>query len=304
VNSPRDDLETRSLDQIRTRSGRRLEVREYGDPAGHATIFFHGLIGSHHQASYIADQARSNGLRVIAPNRPGVGLSEYARRMSPLEAVTDVEDLALALGLDEFSVIGISGGTPYALAVLDRLRARVRTATVISGMGPIWLRGALRGMDGRRRLLLELGSRFPHLALSAFQKIAGRFHQSPEGVLDRLIRTWCVADQQVFTRKDIYDLFLRDLHQVFSDGNGAVGLAAELGMYRFRGCSLHNLPAHKRIVLWHGLDDIIVPPAMAWKLCRALPNSEAHFIPGGHFMAVDFSPEIVARMRQQLEVSG
>ena len=44
-------------------------------------------------------------------------------------------------------MIGISGGTPYALAVLYRLSDRVRTTTVISGMGPARLPGALQGMD-------------------------------------------------------------------------------------------------------------------------------------------------------------
>lgn len=99
---------------ISTRTGRILEVEEYGEPGGHPAFFFHGLIGSHYQASYINAQARLHGLRVIAPNRPGVGGSEFIERTSPLDAVLDVEDLAAALQLDEFSVIGISGGTPYA----------------------------------------------------------------------------------------------------------------------------------------------------------------------------------------------
>src|SRR5258708_26469791 len=95
---------------LQTRTGRKLEVREYGDDTGHTVFFFHGLIGSHYQAAYIADQAREHGLRIIAPNRPGVGASEFVERKSPLEAVDDIEDVAAALGLFEFSVIGLSGG--------------------------------------------------------------------------------------------------------------------------------------------------------------------------------------------------
>jgi pimeloyl-ACP methyl ester carboxylesterase len=301
VNLPHDGLETKTVDQVLTRSGRKLEVREYGDPNGHPAFFFHGLIGSHHQASYIADQAKQTGLRIIAPNRPGVGMSEFICRKSPLEVVDDVEDVARAFGLAEFSVIGISGGTPYTLAVLHRLPHRVRTVTIISGMGPMWLPGALEGMDLRRRAVLELGARFPRLALRAFQKAEAGFRRRPEGLLDGLIRTWSRADQNVFTRNDIYDLFLRDLHQVFSDGNGALGLSHELGIYRYRGLSIGGLPPATRITIWHGLDDIIVPPAMAWKLTRSLPNSEAHFVPGGHFMAVDAAPAIVARLREKLD---
>ena len=36
--------------------GRALEVREYGDRRGHPAFFFHGLIGSHYQASYVAER--------------------------------------------------------------------------------------------------------------------------------------------------------------------------------------------------------------------------------------------------------
>ena len=66
-----------------TRSGRKVEVREYGDASGHPVVFFHGLIGSHHQASYVGDQASKQGLRIIAPNRPGVGASEFVVAQLP-----------------------------------------------------------------------------------------------------------------------------------------------------------------------------------------------------------------------------
>jgi pimeloyl-ACP methyl ester carboxylesterase len=282
------------------RDGRKLEVQEYGDRGGHPVLFFHGLIGSHHQASYVAEQARLEGIRIIAPNRPGVGRSELVARASALEVVDDVEDLASALGLDTFSVVGISGGAPYALAVLYKLRHRVRTVTLISGMGPMHLPGALRGMEARRRLLLGAGSRYPLLARKAFQTAADRFHAGPERFLERLMSSWSAPDRQLFARREVFDLFLKDLYQVFIDGNGAEGMAQELTIYRNHGFSLGDLPADRRITLWHGLSDYIVPPAMAWKMVQALPNGEAHFVPGGHFMAIDAAGPIVARLRQLL----
>ena len=33
---------------------------------------------------------------------------------------------------------------------------------------------------------------------------------------------------------------------------------------------------------------MIVPPAMAWKMAQTLPRCEAHFVPGGHFVAIRF----------------
>jgi pimeloyl-ACP methyl ester carboxylesterase len=286
---------------LQTRTGRKLEVREYGDDAGHTVFFFHGLIGSHYQAAYIADQAREQGLRIIAPNRPGVGASEFVERKSPLEAVDDIEDVAAALGLFEFSVIGISGGTPYALATLLRLGSRIRTVTLISGMGPMRLPGALEGMDRRRRLILAVGSRYPQVARRRLRTELVRFRADPDRFLRRLIATWSVSDRQLFKRKEVYDLFMKDLHQVFTEGQGPESLAQELTLYRNYGFSLKDLPAYRRITLWQGLDDNIVPPAMAWQLIQTLPNREAHFVPGGHFVAVDIAGQIITRLMQLLD---
>jgi pimeloyl-ACP methyl ester carboxylesterase len=288
---------------IKMRSGRKLEVWEYGDTEGHPVFFFHGLIGSHHQASYVSDQARRKGLRIIAPNRPGVGHSGFTKRRTPLEAVSDVEDLAAALKVEVFSVIGLSGGAPYALASLHRLASRIRTVTLISGMGPMQLHGALAGMDRRRRLILEVGSRLPRLAKVAFRKASKRFRANPQGFLDRLITTWSRPDQKVFENEEVYTLFTRDLHQVFTEGQGPEGLAQELALYRNYGFALGDLPSDKRVVLWHGLADTIVPPAMAWTMSRFLPNCEVHLVPGGHFVAVEVAGLIVSRLRQLVDES-
>jgi pimeloyl-ACP methyl ester carboxylesterase len=283
------------------RTGRKLEVREYGDPGGHAVFFFHGLIGSHYQASYVADQAREHGLRIIAPNRPGVGASEFVERTSALDVIGDVEDHTSALRLATFSVIGISGGAPYALATLLHFKERVRTVTLISGMGPSRLAGALAGMDRRRRLALEIGSRFRRLARQGFEKAAQHFQTDHDRFLAALISTWSRPDQKLFERRDIYELFMKDLHQVFTRGSGALGLAQELTIYRNYGFSLRDLPADRHVVLWHGLADNIVPPAMAWRLTTTLKSAELHLVPGGHFVAVEIAGQIMARLRQELD---
>ncbi len=288
---------------ITTRTGRKLEVREYGDPSGHPALFFHGLIGSHYQAAYIAEQARRQELRIIAPNRPGVGKSEFVRRQTALEAVPDVEDLTAALRIGQFSVIGISGGTPYALACLYRLGSRIRTTTVISGMGPMRLSGALQGMDRQRRLALEVGSRYPNLAKQESRRWGERFREQPTSFLKRLVRTWPAADQSLFENQEIFDLFLLDLKQVFVDGNGPETFAQELRLYRNYGFSPAELPRESHVTLWHGLDDVIVPPSMAWKMAQALPHCEAHLVPGGHFVAITISDQIIARLKQHLDAA-
>ncbi len=260
-------------------------------------FFFHGLIGSYHQAEFIAAEAGRRGLRLIAPNRPGVGRSDFERRRSPLDSVADVEAVAAALGLDRFGLIGISGGTPYALAALYRLRDRVTATTILSGMGPTRLPGALKGMPASRRLALTLGGRRPRLALRAFRGWAERFRADPEGFLARFVAGSCRADRDLFRRDDLRRLFLADLRQVFGVApRGPEGLAQELRLYRDLGFPLEDLPKRGRVVLWQGLDDDVVPPAMAYAMAHAIPGAEAHFVPGGHFVAVAIADRVIARV--------
>jgi pimeloyl-ACP methyl ester carboxylesterase len=169
-------------------------------------------------------------------------------------------------------------------------------------MGPMRLPGALQGMDRSRRLALEVGSRYPNLARQECRKWSDRFRADPNRFLDRLIATWPEPDQRLFRRKDVYDLFLCDLHQVFTEGRGPETFAQELKLYRNYGFSLEELPAHPRITLWHGLADTIVPPAMAWKMAQTLSNRELHLVPGGHFVAIEIAEQIMARLKQHLDV--
>jgi pimeloyl-ACP methyl ester carboxylesterase len=289
------------VNHVLVRGERKLEVWQYGDPSGDPVFFFHGLIGSHHQASYIAEEAKQHGLRIIAPNRPGVGKSEFTVRRRAEEWVSDVEDVAAALGLDEFSVIGISGGAPYALAVLHRLGTRVKTATLLSGMGPLRLPGALRGMRRSDRIGLEIGTRSPALAMREFRRWQASVQADPHRFLAAFIAQLIPADRRLFREGKLYDLFLQDLVQVFVEGQGPEGLAQELVVFRNFAIPFGELPRERRVALWHGLDDDLVPPAMAWALSQRIPNSEAHFVPGGHFVAVEIADQIIARLREVID---
>ena len=55
------------------RDGRKLEVTEFGDRTGHPAFFFHGLIGSHHQAAYISEEAGRIGTSDHRPQPPRRG---------------------------------------------------------------------------------------------------------------------------------------------------------------------------------------------------------------------------------------
>src|SRR5262245_723503 len=101
-------MATVSTEILRLQDGRALEFGQYGDPNGLPVIFFHGFLGSLHQAARADSPAREQGLRLIAPNRPGVGRSTAFRYRQITDIVDDIDQLTRALGLREYALVGIS----------------------------------------------------------------------------------------------------------------------------------------------------------------------------------------------------
>src|SRR5438552_17010722 len=101
---------------ITLRDGRRLGYAEYGDPAGVAVFYFHGTPGSRLEGTIADEAAKRLRVRLIAIDRPGVGLSTFKPRRKLRDWPADVIALADALGIDRFAIVGLSGGGPHALA--------------------------------------------------------------------------------------------------------------------------------------------------------------------------------------------
>src|SRR6516162_4610928 len=93
--------------------GRRVGCAEYGDPSGLPVPALHGTPGSRLMFALAHKAARERGLRLIAPERPGYGLSDYRQADSLAQIARDFSVVANAYGLGRFAVMGVSGGAPY-----------------------------------------------------------------------------------------------------------------------------------------------------------------------------------------------
>jgi pimeloyl-ACP methyl ester carboxylesterase len=62
---------------IQLLDGRRLGDAEFGDRAGVPAIYFHGWPGARVESRLGDDAARLSRVRLIAINRPGMGLSAF-----------------------------------------------------------------------------------------------------------------------------------------------------------------------------------------------------------------------------------
>jgi pimeloyl-ACP methyl ester carboxylesterase len=122
---------------VRLRDGRQLTYRSIGPASGFPVFYMHGAIGSPGWHSPQLDAAvRSLGIRYLAVNRPGFGGSDPSPGRTVADYAADVEELADALGVERFSVIGVSAGGPFALACAWALPDRVVAAAAASPLAP------------------------------------------------------------------------------------------------------------------------------------------------------------------------
>jgi pimeloyl-ACP methyl ester carboxylesterase len=93
---------------IKLADGRALGYAEFGDPSGTPVLFFHGFPASRLEGIALDTPARAVGVRLIAPDRPGFGLSDPKRGRSFSNWPDDVIQLVVHLGIYDFAVLGTS----------------------------------------------------------------------------------------------------------------------------------------------------------------------------------------------------
>lgn len=125
-------------------SGRKIGYAQYGDLNGKPIICLHGIPGSRLENALFDANAKELGARIIGIERPGIGLStpdpRPLKERRVLDHASDVELLAEHLQLEEYAVIGTSGGGPYALGCARALpsadgKPRLRAVSVVTGLG-------------------------------------------------------------------------------------------------------------------------------------------------------------------------
>jgi pimeloyl-ACP methyl ester carboxylesterase len=280
--------------RIKLSDGRALGFAEYGDRDGKPVFYFHGFPGSRVEAGIAGPTAAQVGVRLIAVDRPGFGLSDFKAGRRIGDWAGDVAALADALALERFAALGVSGGGPYLSACALRLGDRLTAAAVFCGLGPASDPGATEGMIRYNRLGLRLAGRLPWSAGPLARIVATAMHIAPERAVAHLARQLPQVDRALLEETELRGLFVEAYREALRQG--ARGAARELLLFSrpwdFRLEQI-GMPVH----LWHGELDTIVPPAMARRQQRALLECRARFFPReGHFSVV------VHHVREMLEM--
>lgn len=134
--------------------------------------FFHGSPGSSYIHADMAGIAARRGVRLIAVDRPGYGLSDPQPGRTMLDWPDDIAVLADVLSLQRFAIIGFSGGSPYTLACAYRLPNRVTKIALAGAFAPQEAPGVMEGRSPMVSGLYALAQSNPNELKNTFAAVA------------------------------------------------------------------------------------------------------------------------------------
>ena len=278
---------------IKLRDGRKLGYSEYGDPNGKPIFYFHGWPVSRLSGCETNSAAKKLRVKVISPDRPGYGLSDYKKDRTLLDWASDVTELADILEIKKFAVIGVSGGGPYAAACAYKIPERLTNTGIVVGIAPTYIPKLLDNMPFLTKFGWAHYARSPLLRKSAALMHFINAKYGPSLGLHRFL-FGAKKDRQAFSNSQLRSKVKKDYQEAFR--NGYKGVEQDLKLYTTNwGFELRDIKT--KVYLWYGAKDENVPLKMGEYYKSQKPNSEL-FIDqnGGHLFRTEHEEEILKKL--------
>ncbi|MGD1068864.1 MAG: alpha/beta fold hydrolase [Bryobacteraceae bacterium] len=278
--------------KITLRDGRTLAYMDRGPRTGTPFLYFHGFQGSRlERIPGLEETLTRLNIRLIAPDRPGIGLSTPAQVRTVTGWARDVGRLTeRVLGPGQpFSILGFSAGATYALAC-GRLPG-LRAMALVSGLGlPHLIANWRRFSQEVWRILLS--AKLANFRSATFLRVEKKHR-------DRIYRHWgsyfeevrhslSADDQRILARPEVEELFRENRRESYAEGSGCL-LQEVQALYSDPQIDLAQLAACTVLIV-HGVDDRVVPIAVARDLHGRIPASRLTELPGrGHYFIYEAS---------------
>ncbi len=276
---------------IQLRDSRKLCFAQYGDPEGFVVVNAHGGLACRRDVAAADAGARAAGVRLISPDRPGVGRSDPHSGRTLLDWVDDVSQLLDQLGVERCAAMGWSMGGQYAAALGMALPPRVTRVAIIAGAVPLTEVAVFEQLPAMDRVFTRLSQRIPAIARLCFAAMGLTARAFPER----------------YGRFAAHELGPADAEVLCGDGLAAFGTMTAEALRQPRGVA-EEYRAWMRpwgfapedvtipVDIWFGTDDGLVDHRWPVELARRFPAATLSMRPGGHFVAHRCYPEIFGRL--------
>jgi len=276
---------------IRLRDGRALGYAEYGAPDGLPVVYAHGGLSCRLDIAAGASVAQRAGIRLLAVDRPGIGLSDPKPGRTVVDWADDIAELRDQLGIDAFAAMGWSMGGQYALALGYALRP-TRVAVIAGGL-PLTEPGLFAQMPPVDRTFIRMSQRAPWLARLCLGSMGVAARYTP-GLFIRLAAGDLPPADGAVVRAEHSPSFAQTSAEALRHPEGHVEdyVAAMLPW----GFAPEDLAVP--VDVWGGADDKFLDPSWPAELARRIPGATFNTRSGGHFLAHLHWQEIFDALRQ------
>lgn len=256
-------------------------IQEWGAEDQPVVLFVHGFPGCADHGGLMATSSKWGAFRLIAMDRPGYGKSDLQKKITPSKFAEQIQTFLNEKNIRKLSIITVSGGAPYAMAIAYLLKDRVRKLTSVAGVVPLTLKNCFYMSSAQRRMWM-LRTFVPEPVL---EYTLGRLWSSGIDKIDQFLFSesseFSAADQEVFAHAEIGPLLISTLRTALSQGPGAI--LEDLKVYKSAwGFPLDQVTCP--VTLWHGSSDDVVHYKYAQEMQKLLPKAELKFISNeGHY---------------------
>lgn len=267
---------------IELENGGRLAFDEYGDPKGVPVLFCHGWPSSGSMARLTDRAGRELGVRIVAPDRPGISRSSFQVGRKLIDWPHAAGALMSHFGWERVRLLAISGGAPYAYATAWAMPERVAAIAIVSGAPPIAELQDQAGLLRLYRWMLALHARQPGLLRAMFRLVRPfaslrmplRFRPFMLLALQRM-------DAEVLRDSEAFEACFESSRQAWRASVEGVIADAEIYAQPW-GFSLEEIEVPVR--LWHGTKDRTFSFRLAEELAARLRDCELRIVENaGHY---------------------
>lgn len=278
-------------------NGRRLAYTEWGDPNGFPILYFHGTPGSR---LWCPDEeaTRSARVRLVMPDRPGFGGSDDLDGRTLADWPSDVVELADALEIERFAVVGVSAGGAYAAACGALIPSRLTAVGIVSCRALAQYNvaerpGSVEEWTAEERAQYDLAQKDPSaaadLAVAEMASWVADLLDHPESLHEALGKA--EGDRWFFTDAERVAAFDAHIRETWRQGQNAIRweLIDVFQPWGFRLADI-SVPTH----VWHGAQDPRVKQEYIDFTASRIPNCRVVVWPdGGHLACVKHWDEVL-----------